>query len=86
MSGDEKFKELLDSTYTWPADFPFKFIVKQNAVADFLKLFPQVMVHQEHPSSHGKYVSVNFVLRMNSAEEVLAIYGTARGFPGIIAL
>lgn len=83
---DQKFKDLLNATYQWPADYPFKFIVKRDAVKDFLKLFPELLVHEEKPSANGKYVSVGFHLRLNAAEEVWNIYERAKKFPGVISL
>lgn len=79
-------KSLLDATHTWPTDFPFKFIVKQESVKDFLAHFPEILIHHERPSTGGKYVSITMHLRMQSSDEVLAIYAKARGFPGVIAL
>jgi putative lipoic acid-binding regulatory protein len=83
---EDKFKVLLDATHTWPADYPFRFIVPKIALQDFLKLFPQILVHQERPSANGKYSSVSFHLRLNSSSEVMDIYNKARSFPGVIAL
>jgi putative lipoic acid-binding regulatory protein len=81
----ENLKLLLDTEYTWPASYLFKFIVTQDQVENITSLFTagEVSVRE---SSKGKYVSVSIQIEMPSSDEIIHIYEKAATIPGVIAL
>jgi putative lipoic acid-binding regulatory protein len=82
---DNKFAELLNKEYNWPALYSFKFIVPRKNVSAVLALFPENST-KEKPSKNGNYISVNAKVEMKSAEDVLTIYARAGEVEGVIAL
>ena len=81
----EDFKYLLDETYVWPAEFPFKFIVSPDQVDELRSLLNDAQVTLKH-SKNGKYVSVSTNMKMSSSEEVIYIYEKVKNVSGIISL
>ncbi|ODN43469.1 hypothetical protein BGC07_11730 [Piscirickettsia litoralis] len=81
----DNFKELLEENYTWPAEYPFKFIVPKDQIDLALALFPEQAVKQT-PSKKGNYISVSCKKWMKSSEEVLALYERAAKINGLISL
>ena len=82
----DKFKELLNEEYNWPARYTFKFIVKSAHQQEVEKLFKEDVEIVTKPSSGDKYVSVTIYAQMQCADDILAIYDAATGIPGIISL
>ena len=84
-SKEKDFKELLDSQYSWPADYLFKFIVNK-AYKD--ELLSTLGGHRaiEKPSSKGKYVSISLRIMMRSSDEVMALYTKAAKVKTVISL
>ena len=82
----DKFKELLNEEYSWPARYPFKFIVKSEYQSEVEGLFKDKVEIVIKPSSGDKYVSVTIYAQMQSAEAILAIYDGATAIQGIISL
>ncbi len=81
----QRMKSLLDASYQWPADYMFKFIIPPGKLEELKKIFPvsDVILRE---SKTGKYISVTVSLRMESSDEVLAVYYQARRIQGLIAL
>lgn len=82
----DKFKELLNGEYHWPARYTFKFIVKAAHQKDVENLFKDNAEIVVKPSSGDKYVSVTIYSEMSSADDIVAIYDAATEIPGIISL
>lgn len=82
----DKFKELLNEEYSWPARYTFKFIVKTPHKKEVEDLFEDKVEIVTKPSSGDKYVSVTIYAQMHCAEDILAIYDAATVIPGIISL
>ena len=82
----EKFRELLDQEYSWPARYTFKFIVKSENQQEVVKLFDNKVEITTKPSSGDKYVSVTIYGQMQNADEIMTIYDSAAAIPGIISL
>lgn len=82
----EKFKELLDKEYTWPAKYTFKFIVPAGKEAEIRELFDESCDIKEKSSSGGKYTSATIYAIMANADGIIAIYERASAIEGIISL
>ena len=83
---DNKFKELLDEEYTWPANYIFKFIVSAEKVSEVTRLFEPEADIRIKESSKGKYTSVTVNCVMPDAGTIIAIYQKASEIEGIISL
>ena len=83
---EEKFKELLDAEYTWPAQYTFKFVVLSGQIKEVEALFPADAKISNKESSGGKYTSVTINAEMANADEIMAIYTKAAKIEGIISL
>lgn len=81
----EKFKELLDESYTWPDFYEFKFIVKIAAKNDVVVKLPGFAI-SETLSKNGNYVAISARKLMNNTQEVLDIYDVMSKVDGIISL
>lgn len=81
-------KAFLDQNLTWPTDYLFKFIIADAKRNEFEIIFPELKNtgYSTKPSSNGNYISITFTLRMNTSDEVLAIYARAKFIKGLIAL
>ena len=84
-SKEKDFKELLDSQYSWPSDYLFKFIVNNNHKEELLTVLGD---HKaiEKPSSKGTYVSVSLRILMHSSDEVMEVYEKASKIKTVISL
>ena len=85
MENDQRFRQLLDQHYQWPAKYCFKFVVLAEKVEQLLALVGTGEVSQR-PSKNGKYASVSIIIMASSSEEVLQIYGRASSLEGLISL
>ncbi|MEM7548113.1 MAG: DUF493 family protein [Bacteroidota bacterium] len=81
----DKFQELLDDQYDWPAEYLFKFIAPSDKKEELIALFPKDKV-QLRPSSKGNYTSITASIILKSSQEVMAIYDTAYKIEGVISL
>ena len=81
----EKFKELLDNEYTWPAEYHFKFIVATKYVEQVRELLNQARIELV-PSRNNKYTSVNAWMKLASSDEVIYVYDVLQQIPGVISL
>ncbi len=81
----DRFKRQLDENHQWPCTYTFKFIVPKEQVVVLCNL-----VKVDHsklvPSKNGNYVSVNFEILAQSADEIVAIYQSVSQVKGLIAL
>lgn len=82
---DEKFKELLDGTYSWPDYYEFKFIVKIASKTEVVSNLVGFTI-SETLSKNGNYVSISARKLMKSTEEVLEVYTVMAKVEGIISL
>ncbi len=85
MESMDKFKELLDDQYTWPAPYLFKFIVPATQLADLENLISKYVMTQK-PSKNGKYISVTINVFCQSSDEVIDFYQKVSVIPGIMSL
>jgi putative lipoic acid-binding regulatory protein len=85
MDDLEKFAQLLDETYQWPADYIFKFIVPraQTTLASNVLVGGKLTTKE---SRSGKYVSFTAHIECNSADEVIEIYKKMAIIPGVVSL
>lgn len=81
----ENFKEKLDSQYSWPSLYMFKFIVPKGKEVKVLHLFPYNEVTTKE-SKNGNYVSVTAKVMMGSSEDIIKIYEEAYKIEGVISL
>lgn len=81
-----KFKELLNKEYSWPAVYPFKFIVPSGEEKSIAALFKKEVDIKKKPSSGGKYTSITIKASISNADEILAIYKAASSISGVISL
>lgn len=85
MTSVEKFKNLLDERYSWPARYTFKFIVpthKQFLVENLVTEYKVV----KKMSRTGKFVSVNATKICESSDEVIATYQKVSVVEGVVSL
>lgn len=83
-SKKDKFKNILDKNYIWPAKYPFKFIVLSEKV-DLVK--KKINIEFEvKKSSNGKYSSISFEIIANSSQEIIDIYDKLKNIEGLISL
>ena len=81
----DKFKIQLEEHYTFPAEYPFKFIVPSSKVDELKSKLPDV-TFIENPSRSGKYRSVSFRMEMKSSDEIVNIYLEVSKIKDIISL
>lgn len=85
---DEKvdsFKRQLDENHEWPCSYTFKFIVPKEQVVvlcNIVSIDHSKMV----PSRNGNFVSVNFEIMAQNADEIVEIYKSVSKVKGLIAL
>ena len=84
-SKEKDFKELLNNQYNWPTDYLIKFIVTKEFKEELLTVLGGHTAI-EKPSSKGKYVSVSLRIKMDSADEVMALYTKASKVETVISL
>lgn len=82
---NEKFRELLDESYTWPDYYEFKFIIKMAAKEEVLVKLSGFTI-SETLSKNGNYISISARKLMQSTEEVLDTYSSMSQVQGIISL
>ena len=80
------FKALLDQEYSWPARYPFKFILPADEEEAVENLFKNDVEILKKPSSNGKYTSITVYAMMHNADEIITIYESASSIKGIISL
>lgn len=85
MKNFDKLIELLDSEYSWPAEYTFKFIVSLDQVSVLKALIPAGKMEQK-TSRTGKYMSVTITTLINETQEVINLYKKVQHIPGIISL
>lgn len=84
-SSHSQFKEKLDSEYSWPSLYMFKFIVPKGKEEDIIALFPSNETSTK-ASKKGNYISVTAKVMMGSSEEIIKIYEKAYEIEGVISL
>ncbi|MFN8672162.1 MAG: DUF493 family protein [Candidatus Sericytochromatia bacterium] len=85
MTDKEKFKTLLDESYTWPSIYPFKFIIKPTQKIEIETLFPDFGLSFKE-SKTGKYISVSFDITATSSQDIIDIYEKVTVIENIIRL
>ena len=81
----ERFKNQLEEHYSFPAVYPFKFIVPTTSVEELRSILPDVDLI-ENPSRSGKYTSISFKMKMLSSDEIIHIYLSVKKIKDIISL
>ena len=81
----QEFKEKLETTYSFPTLYMFKFIVPNAKVGEIESLFPKNEMGMK-ASSNGKYVSVTIKMMASSSDQIIDIYTRAGKIEGIISL
>lgn len=86
MSWDIKgFREKLESQHKFPGKYIFKFIVPSGKALEVEGLWTDGKTILK-PSSKGNYTSVTIEARVQSPDEVIAVYERASKIEGCIAL
>ncbi|HHL53484.1 MAG TPA: DUF493 domain-containing protein [Flammeovirgaceae bacterium] len=83
---EDKFRDLLNQEYEWPARYTYKFIVPVAQATAVSALFDSAADISSRQSSGGKYTSLTIHALVQDADEVIAIYQAAAVIPGIISL
>ena len=81
----EQFKRQLDGHYSFPAEYPFKFIVPSSSVEELKSILPDTDL-TENPSRSGKYTSISFKMKMTSSDEIIHVYLSVNKIKDIISL
>lgn len=81
----ESFREKLDSQHDWPAPYTYKFIVPKGKEEEVKALFPGHDLVTK-PSSKGNYLSLTARVKVDSSDEIIAVYKKAGEIPGLISL
>ena len=82
----EGLREQLNSHYSWPAPYTFKFVVPSGSRSKLLEVVPQHSEITEKKSKTGKYTSVTIRKVMGSAEEIISAYKRIKTVEGVISL
>ncbi|MCF8030146.1 MAG: DUF493 domain-containing protein [Desulfohalobiaceae bacterium] len=85
-AAQQRFKQALEETHTWPCSYMFKFIVPVRQETEVLNLFQEEDAISTRMSRNGHYVSVTAKRRVHSSEEVIAVYEAASRIQGIVPL
>lgn len=85
MKDFNKFKELLESEYIWPAPYTFKFLIKEQQL-ELLKETVTMDNIQIKASQKGKYLSVSYTKIILQTDHIIEIYQLAQKIEGIICL
>ena len=85
MDSFKAFKEKLDQEHKWPTAYLFKFVVPKNKIDEFKKTFPEEPF-QSKQSKAGNYTSFTLKKVLNSSDEVIEMYLSAKKIDGLIAL
>jgi len=80
-----EFRDLLDDQNDWPTKYTFKFIAPSPRLDALKDVFGDHPV-QVRSSSKGNYKSVTARMRMESSEDVVAIYEEASSIDDVISL
>lgn len=85
---EDKLRERLNEHHSWPAVFPFKFIIANNQeLLDQVRaLFSKEADVKTRPSKNGNYIAITGKEVMMSADSVIEVYQKAQKIEGIIAL
>ena len=85
MDKNNKFQQLLDESYNWPATYLFKFIVPKSQLKESKKILAGFVI-SEKASSKGTYVSISATKIVKSSEEVILIYQKMAIIEGVVSL
>ena len=85
----KKLKLTLEETTDFPTDYMYKFIVPADG--DGFKKIESIFdnlgaVIKTNPSKTGKYTSLTIMVKMKSADDIIAKYKEAAPVEGIISL
>ncbi len=85
MNKNEKFQEVLDESYQWPAEYMFKFIIPLAQMELAKKILSGFKI-SEKVSSKGSYVSLSAKKVVKSSAEVILIYQKMAIVEGVVSL
>ena len=83
----QKLRELLETSYAWPAIYTFKFIIHKERELEFIQIMGlEVIEYKVRASGQGKYLAFTFSMSFDSSEKVIEVYRKGSKIPGVIAL
>lgn len=82
----QQFKTRINRNHSWPCNYFFKFIVPANNSQSLLNIFEERDSITTKKSRNGRYISVTAKCRVNSSDEVIAVYEAASQIKGILSL
>ena len=80
-----KFKHLLDKSYSWPSEYIFRFIIPFTELSELERILGKDGM-DFNSSQNGKYLSVVIKTEMSSSDEVIGVYKKVSHVKGIISL
>ncbi|MCT4611799.1 MAG: DUF493 domain-containing protein [Clostridia bacterium] len=81
-----KFKELLDNNHEFPCKYCFKFVAKQDVLADLKERLGTEGEISEKVSAKGNFTSVTLRKNVKSSDDVVAVYESIQGLEGVMTL
>ncbi|MDA0379078.1 MAG: DUF493 family protein [Bacteroidetes bacterium] len=81
----DHFKQLLDENNEWPAPYLFKFIVPKAGIEELKSVLEGHDIDIK-ASTKGNYLSLTTRIRVESSEDVVAVYRSVGVVEGLIAL
>ena len=82
---NEKFKERLETTHTFPGKYVFKFIVPRNMKKNIERILPDGVLSYRD-SSKGNYISLSLKSIVKSNDEIIKVYKDVSEIEGVISL
>ncbi len=85
----KKLKLSLEETTTFPTDYMYKFIIPTNdeKFRSIENIFNNLgAVINSKPSKTGKYTSLTILVRMKTADDIIAKYKKVSKVEGVISL
>jgi len=80
-----KFKQLLDESYSWPSEYIFRFIIPFTELSELERILGKDGM-TFNSSQNGKYISVIVKTEMSSSDEVITVYKKVTHVKGLISL
>ena len=78
-------KSTLDRLHDWPGLYTFKFVVPTIQLGRVLEAAADCPFSTRY-SKNGRFVSLSATMRMESSEDVVAVYRALEGIPDLMSL
>ena len=78
-------KRTLDRLHDWPGLYTFKFVLPTIQLGRVLEAAADCPFSTRYSKS-GRFVSLSATMRMESSDEVVAVYRALEGIPGLMSL